>query len=94
MCSVRPCHRYLATHCFRLCLTQIGQDFLFALLQFEENRRRHQPILVRTMHLTSCQQDALQIFDRGLRQLELLIIGNHATITSTIPRRVKSFPVW
>ena len=91
MLSRRCC---LASYCFRLCPTQVSQDVLFPLLQFKQNRGGHQPILVRTMHLAGRQEDALQIFDRCLRYLELLIIGNPTITTSTIPRRVKSFPVW
>src|SRR5262245_7689845 len=94
MCSVRPRPWCLASHGFWLCLTEVGQDLLLSLLQFEQNRSGHQSILMRSMHLTGRQQHALQIFDCCLCELELLIIRNHATITSTIPRRVKSFPVW
>jgi hypothetical protein len=91
--SVLPRHWCLASHCFQLCLTQVGQNLLLSLLQCEQNRRGHQPVLMETMHLTGRQQHALQIFDGCLGSLELLIISNHATITPTIPRRVKSFPV-
>jgi hypothetical protein len=69
-------------------------DFLLPPLQLEQNRRGHQPILSRAMYLPSSQQDMLEIFYGLLSYFKLMIILNHDTMTSTIPFRLKSLPVW
>jgi len=75
-------------------MSQVFKDFLFSPLQFEENRRGHQPILSRAMYLPGRQQDLLEIFYGLLSCFKLMIILNHDPMTSTIPFRLKSLPVW
>jgi hypothetical protein len=79
---------------FRLCTTEVFQHLLLTTLQLEQYRCRHEPVLCFVVSLASRHQDALKVFDSVPGRLELLIILDHDTITSTMPFRLKSLPVW
>ena len=74
-------------------LAEVLQDFLFSLLEFQENWFSHHAIIVRGMSFSSFQENFLEV-EHALLGLSHFFIGlDHDVLISTTPRRRKSRPV-
>ena len=66
--------------------TQILEDFLLALLNFQEDRFRHSRVVLRRMDFARLQEDSAEIVHTFLRGQHLVVGLNHGSTNSTIPR--------
>ena len=73
---------------YRLCQvsTQILEDFLLALLNFQEDRFRHSRVVLRRVDFARLQENSAEIAHAFLRNQHLLVGLNHGSTNSTIPR--------
>jgi len=72
---------------------QILEDFLLALLDFEQDRLGHASVVLPGMDLARPQEDSSQIGDALLREQHLAVSLNHGSSSSTIPRLRKLLEV-
>ena len=66
--------------------TQIFEDFLLTLLNFQEDRFRHSRVVLRRMDFARLQENSAEIAHAFLRDQHLVVGLNHNNTNSTIPR--------
>lgn len=65
---------------------EVLENFLLALLNFEQDRFCHSCIVLLRMDLTRLQEDSAEVPNALLREQHLIVSLNHGSSSSTIPR--------